>query len=83
MSIKYQAARKLTAQIHFKCNRHIFRFRMLYESIRIKMCKLPVDCEVDSKNCEDVVDNMEDNEMKLRLVTLAANHEERKLGNEE
>ena len=56
---------------------------MLYDSIRIKMCKLPVDCEVDSKNCEDVVNNMEDSEMKLRLVTLAANNKERKLSDKE
>ena len=56
---------------------------MVYDSIRIKMCKLPVDCEVDSKNCEDVVNNMEESEMKLRLVTLAANNKERKLSDEE
>ena len=56
---------------------------MFYDSIRIKMCKLPVDCEVDSKNCEDVVNNMEESEMKLRLVTLAANNKERKLSDEQ
>ena len=46
-------------------------------------CALPVDCEVDSKNCEDVVDNMEEKEMELRLVTTAAKDEEGKLADKE
>ena len=43
----------------------------------------PVDREVDSKNCEDVVDNMEEKEMELRLVTIAAKDEEGKLADKE
>ena len=46
-------------------------------------CAAPVDREVDSKNCEDVVDNMEEKEMELRLVTIAAKDEEGELTDEE
>ena len=56
---------------------------MLYDSIRMCANNTPVDCEVDSKNCEDVVDNMEEKEMELRLVTIAAKDEERKLADKE